>query len=288
MNKFFLILSCLLLSVAPGRAQAPHHGKTVVPPDTTKKKIPTGPNPFQYDQTAGNVYVTVIDSAKQLYWYRRVVNGKIMEESRRVRINNIQWSREGVSKMYYESGLLMKLEEYQHDQLNGTTLYFNEEGKLETEQDYKNGMADGIFKSFKGQVMKQISMWKAGQLNGRKTTFYDNGVTQEDGYYINNQRDSLYRVFYTSGKPAATYIYKVGALNGDFYNFFESGSIQMHGTYTLSKLDGPYQEFYDHGVKKTEGQYHLDNKDGIWKYYDESGQLLKTETYKDGALLGTR
>jgi antitoxin component YwqK of YwqJK toxin-antitoxin module len=37
-----------------------------------------------------------------------------------------------------------------------------------------------------------------------------------------------------------------------------------------------------------EGDYLDDKLEGEIKYYDEKGKLLKTETWSDGALIGTK
>jgi hypothetical protein len=54
---------------------------------------------------------------------------------------------------------------------------------------------------------------------------------------------------------------------------------------TITVRNGPYARYFRTGELECTGVYNYEKKDGLWKYYDRAGKLVKTETYKDDALI---
>ena len=64
--------------------------------------------------------------------------------------------KEGVSKIYSFTGVLLKELPYQNDQLHGKVIYYDGKGAIEIEGNYKNGLKDGVWKYYKnGTLIKE-------------------------------------------------------------------------------------------------------------------------------------
>ena len=71
----------------------------------------------------------------------------------------------------------------------GTWLYYYPDGKtLMIEENYKNGVLDGIYKSYyKTGKITEILNYKAGKLDGSAKRFADNGILLDDLNYNNGK-----------------------------------------------------------------------------------------------------
>ena len=81
----------------------------------------------------------------------------------------------GISKSYYEDGKLKSEENYKDGQLDGISKRYYENGKLRFEYNYKDDKRNGISKSYyKNGKLKSEENYKDGELVSIKS-YYRNG-----------------------------------------------------------------------------------------------------------------
>jgi antitoxin component YwqK of YwqJK toxin-antitoxin module len=52
--------------------------------------------------------------------------------------------------------------------------------------------------------------------------------------------------------------------------------------------EGPTARWQDNGAKEFDGTYKADAKDGTFNYYNKDAELIKTEQYNKGTLIGSK
>lgn len=109
----------------------------------------------------------------------------------------------------------------------GTWLYYYPDGKtLMIEENYKNGVLDGTYKSFyKTGKVTEILDYTSGKLNGNAKRYADNGVLLDDLNYKNGKLKGAAKYYNIEGKLiyAGDYINdeKVGE-----WEFYENGKTE--------------------------------------------------------------
>jgi antitoxin component YwqK of YwqJK toxin-antitoxin module len=71
------------------------------------------------------------------------------------------------------------------------------------------------------------------------------------------------------------------------YTFAGSAITDQEKKYEKSEAikNGPYTCYHPNGKLKQTGYYNRNNKDSVWKYYNTKGILIKTEKYRNLALV---
>lgn len=153
---------------------------------------------------------------------------------------NKQGKPEGIWKWFYEDGKLLREENYRNGLRDGLLSEYDEDGKLVQEGEFVNGEEDGPW-------------------------FYLTG----DDYVKGNYRDGL-RTGMWCTYSLAKYKDKTDSL------------LMFKGNYIEDLPDGKHIWFWDNGKVHDEGMYIMGKKEGDWVINNSDGTLFLVITYKDG------
>ncbi len=90
--------------------------------------------------------------------------------------------------------------------------------------------------------------------------------------------------YHENGMKRLEVPYKDWRKEGVEFQWNGSGMKMLKARYKDGELEGLFTCWHENGQKKGEGQYKDDKKYGLWTYWDEEGDIVKTETYKEGAI----
>lgn len=132
---------------------------------------------------------------------------------------------------YNEEGLVLGVESFKNDKLNGKKVIYYLEGQVETEKlnplsvaTYKNDTLDGDYKEyFSTGKLKIIGNYKNGKLIGEWKEYYPNGSIFKISKYKENQLHGWSYTYSKDGEEKGKYLYQYGEkLTGkDLENFLK-------------------------------------------------------------------
>jgi len=127
-----------------------------------------------------------------------------------------------------------------------------------------------IFLFYISNIFAQENLSEILLLDGKtfKVTYYPNRIIKEKEEISTNKE--------ADNSQTTTIDY--------FESFNEDGIMVFKGR----KTTGMQYYFYENGTKKIVGSVLNTVKNGRWTYYDEEGNFIKTDSYKDGVLTGSR
>jgi uncharacterized protein len=185
-------------------------------------------------------------------------NGKLSEEGT---FKNEKLS--GQYKSYFVNGILEESSVYNESgQLNGKQQYFDIDGKLYYEADYKDGKLTQ-YKYFdkKGTVVYETKL-KSKQ---EAKTFFSDGTLKWIGNVEDSRRSGLWKEYFRNGILKAEYNYKNGLLEGMGKEYYMNGKVKKEIQYKDDKAHGKYREYYRNGQLYKSAWY--DNGDGYGDVY---------------------
>ena len=157
---------------------------------------------------------------------------------------------------------------------------------LQTMQ-FVNGLEEGISPIFdttgllreivnyrKGFVMTREALNRydrEGKKHGYWKTFYDDWTLHTECYYRHGLRDGFYKEYDEKGnlKKITKYVNDVEqVLEGD-----QKPLVVQH-------------EYYPNGKVRREASFRDGRREGVWRDFDENGNVIKSQTYKKGVLVG--
>jgi antitoxin component YwqK of YwqJK toxin-antitoxin module len=100
-------------------------------------------------------------------------------------------------------------------------------GKLKSEQSFKDGKLEGIFKVYyeSGQLRK-VGFYKNGKREGPFKTYYDNGQVVIDEFFLNGKQEGPFKTYYKNGQLRSDSFYKDGKQAGKLQEYDESGKLK--------------------------------------------------------------
>lgn len=218
-----------------------------------------------------------------------------------------------ITEEQYDGGYLKSREEYNrydsNGQKTGAWREYYPNGKLKTEENYKNGQKFGISKTYneKGKLVDikdMLSDTAAANtdivLLDLYKEYYKGGKIKLVGGLSNGLRNGIYREYDTLGNLTNGYIYENdtlisegmilfdGTYQGFWKSYYPGGGLQSQGTYTSGVPSDLWVYYYSNGKKEQEGKYRNNKPFGTWNWYYPNGQLKRSETYNAyGKLEGT-
>lgn len=192
---------------------------------------------------------------------------------------------------------------------HGVWKWFYENGVVKQEGIYKNGLKNGIFKSFdtKGNLTKiekfvddirQESAEEVARLE-LKRDYFPNGKVKVEATYRQGIPEGIRREFNEQGEVVQSFTFVKGVMvaqgivsneglkQGFWKEYFPNGKIKSEGAYEKGKRIGQWTFYYPQGAIEQTGNYNSKgNPEGIWKWFYLGGQLLREESYRDGLLDG--
>jgi antitoxin component YwqK of YwqJK toxin-antitoxin module len=160
--------------------------------------------------------------------------------------------------------------------INGTHKEFYANGKIEIEEQYLNGIKEGVCKMWypSGQVLR-IDTFVNGKLSGISRSWHLNGALQSSGFYINGKLEGKKEDFFPSGQISSIIYSK----NNKFYNiyrtYFDTTIHESSFSHLLS--ENTNQDSLDLIYKKIQIQHE-------WVYNINGEILIKREYFRNGKL----
>lgn len=201
---------------------------------------------------------------------------------------------------YVENYVHFEKDTKQH--LNGMVIRKFNEGEVQSEWPYKNGLVDGKTKNyFKSGKIQAKGNYKNGQKNGKQIIYHNNGKEYETSNYEDGKLNGHYIIYLTSGSKEKEAQYVNGTRKSSTtYSYFENGTLRRENHEVDDHLVSK-KRYYENGNLKTfliinhpereqilrdysfQGVLSrelkaIDNKLSVKKQYSLEGQL-KSETY---------
>jgi len=193
---------------------------------------------------------------------------------------------DGPVSYYYEDGSKKTIGTFKDDKLDKQLLSYYRNGTLSYEENYIDGVLNGTYKSnyHNGQLYEE-GEYKDGNRIGHWTQFnFDGSISSEEEYDLKGNKNGVIKNYSPSGILKSESFYKNGIFTS-LKNYNADGVVISE--YKKKKKVLKFVMTYLHGGKHTTGQY-LDNlRSGTWNYYDAYGNLITTENYSKGEIVGT-
>ena len=157
---------------------------------------------------------------------------------------------------------------------------------LQTVQ-FINGLEEGISPVFdttgllreivnyrKGFVMTREALNRydrESKKNGYWKTFYDDWTVHTECYYRHGLRDGFYKEYDEKGN-----LKKITKFVNDVEQVLESDQKPLVVQH----------EYYSNGKVRREASFRDGKREGVWRDFDEDGNVIKSQTYKNGVLVG--
>lgn len=151
------------------------------------------------------------------------------------------------SETIMKNNILFSIENNQP--ITGTVYKKYQNGSLKIECYYKNGLKNGVFR-----------------------TWYENGNKHIEVSYINNVINGYSRKWYENGNIEMETYNKNGLPNGNNKAWFENGQLKIEYIMENGKPRGLIKTWYESGYKKSEKMV-IDDKELYKKCWDESGNI---------------
>ena len=125
---------------------------------------------------------------------------------------------------YTVEGILESTGEMEGINRIGKWLYYHPDGKtLMIEENYKNGILEGTFKSYyKTGRVTEILNYKGGKLHGNTKRFADNGALLDDLNYCNGKLEGIAKYYNVDGELIYTGNYANDEKVGE-WEYYENG-----------------------------------------------------------------
>jgi uncharacterized protein len=171
----------------------------------------------------------------------------------------------GEWKYYYPNGKLEQAGKYSTSgKLISTWKWFFDTGQLLTEEDYINGVKDGLH-----------------------TEYDENQRVVEEGEYVNGLEDGPW--FVISGDYLERGTYRDGLKTGMWKTYYlvqkdnkTDSILSFTGNFIEDNPDGKHVYYWDNGKIKDEGLYIMSKKEGDWILYNYDGTPFLVITYRNG------
>jgi antitoxin component YwqK of YwqJK toxin-antitoxin module len=137
----------------------------------------------------------------------------------------------------------------------------------------------GLYKEWYDNGQLEIECaYKNGILNGTYQLWYGNGQLEMECTYKDGKKDGLRRKLYENGQLKVECTYKDGKYDGLYKEWFPNGQLKVECTFK----DGLCKKWDTDDQLIQECTYKSGELDGLCKMWHENGQLIQECTYKDG------
>ena len=213
-----------------------------------------------------------------------LVAGFIFKEGRKISegITREDGLKNGPWKDYFITGELKAEGTYKDDMKVGKWTYYFANGKTEQTGKYDDkGKLTGkwIWYYPSGEVLREEN-YLNGLADGMMTEFTEDGAVIAEGEFIEGQEEGQW-VYETDGfREEGNYAF--GLRQGVWKRFYPGGTLQFEGDFIEENPNGIHKYFWDNGNLKEEQEYLMGTKIGDWKTYNYDGTLFLIVTYENG------
>jgi TonB family protein len=161
---------------------------------------------------------------------------------------------------------------------NGIMRFYDREGLLSWEGEYRNTMRDGPYKSFTKGVLKTMGQFKVNLKEGPWKFYYSDGSLDQECTYSAGKLEGEQTEYYRGGGIYSTGMRKHGEMDGEWRWFTSGGKTRSIENFLDGKLEGDAKYFADGKVNRY-GKYAHGEKTGVWINMDAGGNELSTEDF---------
>jgi uncharacterized protein len=193
--------------------------------------------------------------------------------------------KDGVWKEYYSNGTLLSEESFSDGKWDGSSKYYNEDGKMIEEYIYKNDILQE-YKAYDptGKVVYQNK--KDGKNNYDATLYYSNANKKREGRVQGGKLTGVWKDYNMNGFITSENTYANGKKDGKSITYHDNGKVKAETDYSEGETNGYYREYHKNGKLHMEGAYIMDKEIDVWNTYYINGNLESTTFYNDGNLDG--
>ena len=137
----------------------------------------------------------------------------------------------GIIENYDLNGVLKIRNRYKKGKLDDFTEYY-ENGKLQKDVMYKNGMKEGLCKEY-----------------------YEDGKLQKQGRYKNDVEEGVFKEYFNNGELQKEVIYKNGKKEGVYKEYYKDGTLEKEIMYKDGRREGIAKDYYEDGTLAEEIMY---------------------------------
>lgn len=131
-----------------------------------------------------------------------------------------------------KQGVIIEKGVFNNGQQDGIRFLYFENGKIKTEEPYKSGIFEGLFKEYSSNgKLYQEGTYHNNSMTGVWKTYYDTGELKEEVQFVDNNENGPFREYFKNGKVKYEGTYK----GGDF----EEGEMKVYSEdgILVKKLD---------------------------------------------------
>lgn len=227
--------------------------------------------------------------------------------------------KDGEWEFFTEEGYLKTREQYDMGKRNGSSVTYFDTGDILRKEEYVNDVKEGPWQEFyRSGQLRGSGKYRKGEYHGKFELYQENGRPIVKGQYVGGLKDGVWIHFNADGNIHITTKFEMGQElttrreNGEFTDYYDSGIPKATYLYENGVKSGPFTEWYDLGewVKvpldepqpgggiqykeklqgtqvKREGDFLDGELEGEVTYFNEEGRIVKTEYYAQGELEST-
>lgn len=188
--------------------------------------------------------------------------------------------RNGKTTFYYNNGKIKSEENYKNGELDGLKTTYYKNGNKESEVNYVKDKAEGYYVAYnRNNTIQEEGFYEDGLKQG-EFKYYDNlGKLEKTIFYLNDEDEGFVEYYHPNGKID----YEEQTLNGWFSRTTQFDTLgKVIEDQFFNKGQGKFNFKNYNGKPKIEGNVKNHFLDGLYKYYHGNGQVLLERYYKNG------
>ena len=230
--------------------------------------VPLHYNRIKVDMGGENSYGVDTNDIKKNYlkrsvynghWVSYFPNGAMQEVADYFPIMTVHISFiENIDPVSGESGIAYVM--IDEPQRTGTWKMYYENGKLQSEAVYVNGVKNGAFSEYyeNGNLQLSGEIYNGGKnknnynesFNGPYKEFFEDGSLSAEKMYDKGEAAGVWKEYYPGGKIKSTEDH-TNSYGYEHKDYYENGNLKLVCAFTGSdQKNGKYAEYYETGAKK--------------------------------------
>jgi antitoxin component YwqK of YwqJK toxin-antitoxin module len=113
-----------------------------------------------------------------------------------------------------ETGKISSIEYYTAGKRNGLCIYYDKNGRLESEIEYRDGLIHGTFRFYSPTGRKEVAQFVNGKREGFTRYYNYKGELTDEDEYRTNVRNGVRRIYSARGRVVMETTYVNGSENG--------------------------------------------------------------------------
>jgi len=221
---------------------------------------------------------------------------------------NQQGDLTGPDTLFYPSGKISQVLQYDKGELNGPVVSYYLNGKKKSETIYTAGKENGYFTEYYPNGKMEIEGWMVDGKDQGEWDYYDEkGRLVSKTNYLDNELSGYKEEYHTNGQKSAEQKYRGGWLEkitqfdkdgkviavdsfpkgtGRYTLYYPNGKVMEQGNYVNGDFDGPYKSFFFDGSLATSFFYNKGIRDSTYTSFYYGGMKDNEGLYKKGVKTG--